>query len=137
MKRNTIQRTLTLQAVQQLQCHPTAEEVYQAVAAEHPTVSKGTVYRNLNQLAQSGEIRKLETPDGADHFDHCCQLHYHVRCMQCGKVFDVDMDVIPDLEQRVKDRRGFTFCGYDLMFRGVCPACSADLESAEPRTQEP
>lgn len=124
MKRNTIQRTLVLQTVQKLQSHPTADQVYEAVSQQHPTISRGTVYRNLNQLAEDGEIKKLETPDGADHFDHCCHRHYHVRCVKCGAVYDVQMEQLPNLEQLVQDSSGFELQGFDLMFRGVCPECA-------------
>ena len=82
-KRNTIQRSLVLEAVNKLKCHATADEIYQEVTREHPNISKGTVYRNLNQLSDSGEIRKIETPGGADRFDHRCHDHYHVKCLRC------------------------------------------------------
>ena len=128
MKRNTIQRKLTLDAVQKLQNHPTADEVYAQVAAEHPSISRGTIYRNLNQLAESGEIRDLKVPGGADRFDHIPTEHYHIRCAVCGRIFDVDMDYIPDLDQNIRDTHGFRFTGYDLMFRGICPGCSLTPE---------
>ena len=38
--RNTVQRAMTLEAVRRLHAHPTAEEVYRQVAAEHPSVSR-------------------------------------------------------------------------------------------------
>lgn len=123
MKRKTIQRALTLKAVQTMRNHPTAEEIYEAVSAEHPNISRGTVYRNLNQLSEDGEIREMEVPGGADHFDHRCNDHYHVRCLKCGRVFDVDMDYMPDLAKKIKDTHGFQFEGYDLMFKGICPDC--------------
>ena len=123
IKRKTIQRALVLEAVNKLQCHATVEEIYQMVASEHPNISKGTVYRNLNQLADSGEIRKLEIPGGADRFDHRCHNHYHVKCLKCGRVFDVDMEYIADLEQKIRDTHGFVFSGHDLVFRGLCPDC--------------
>lgn len=52
--RNTIQRQIVLQAVNQLHNHPTADAIYAVIAAQHPTISKATVYRNLNQLAAQG-----------------------------------------------------------------------------------
>ena len=55
--RNTIQRQLVLSAVRQLQNHPTADEVYQEVQKNCPTISRATVYRNLKLLAEEGEIR--------------------------------------------------------------------------------
>ena len=90
--RNTIQRAPVLEAVNALQCHATADEVYEAIKKEHPTVSKATVYRNLNLLSEMGEIRKMEIPGGADRFDHRCHDHCQGRGEQCGGVFDVDMD---------------------------------------------
>lgn len=125
MKRNTIQHSLVLETVRKLHCHPTANEVYAAVVAEHPTISRATVYRNLRQLAESGEIGSMEIPGGADHFDHICHEHHHARCLKCGRVFDVDMDYIRDLEKKIRNTHGFEFSGYDLMFKGVCPECSS------------
>ena len=123
IKRNTIQRALVLEAVNKLKCHATADEIYNLVVSEYPNISKVTVYRNLNQLADSGEIRKLEVPGGADRFDHPPHNHYHARCLECGDVFDVDMDYISDLEKKIRDTHGFVFQGHDLMFKGICSEC--------------
>ena len=128
MKRKTIQRDLTQKAVQKLQDHPTADEVYAEVSREHPNISRGTIYRNLNQLSDDGEIRTLEVPGGADRYDHCTGKHYHIRCIRCGHVFDVDMDYMPDMENAIKDAHGFQILGHDLMFRGICPDCAAGQE---------
>ena len=122
-KRNTIQRKLVLEAVNRLKSHATAEEVYDEVVREYPHISRGTVYRNLKQLSEAGEIRKLEVPGGADRYDHRTFSHYHVRCMKCGRVFDVEMDYIEHLEQVIRDDHGFIISGHDIMFRGICPDC--------------
>ena len=121
--RNTIQRALVLEAVNALQCHATADEVYEAIVKEHPTVSKATVYRNLNLLSEMGEIHKMEIPAGPDRFDHRCHDHCHVRCEKCGRVFDVDMEYVSGLEKGIRDTHGFAFTGYDILFRGICPDC--------------
>ena len=57
--------------------HPTADMVYLHVKETFPNISLGTVYRNLNLLADMGEIIKIPTPDGADRFDGCTKPHYH------------------------------------------------------------
>ncbi len=124
-KRNTVQRTLVLKAVRKLRCHPTADEVYEEVTHEHPAISRGTVYRNLNQLAESGEISTLEIPGCANHYDHRRDEHYHARCLQCGRIIDVDMDFIPSLGKNIKCTHGFEFSGYDLVFKGICAECKA------------
>ena len=60
--RNTIQYQLIYRAVLELGSHPTADEVYTQVAATHPTISKGTVYRNLNKLTENGMLRRIPIP---------------------------------------------------------------------------
>ena len=123
-KRNTIQRSLVLETVQELQCHATADEIYDTIVKKHPNVSRGTVYRNLNLLSDIGQIRKMEMPSGADRFDHQCHKHYHARCIKCGRVFDVEMEVIADLEKNIKNTHGFEFIEHDLIFKGICLECN-------------
>ncbi len=122
-RRNTVQRTLVLEAVRELRCHATADEVYNSIVGRHPDVSKGTVYRNLNLLSETGEICRREIPGGADRYDHLCHSHYHAKCLKCGRVFDVDMEFIADLEKKIRDTHGFEFTGHDVVFKGICPEC--------------
>ena len=122
-KRNTIQCDLVLSAVKTLQCHATADEIYEYITKSHPTIGRGTVYRNLRRLCEMGAIRKIEVPEGADRFDHLCYDHYHVQCTVCGRAFDVDMPYMKGLEQTIKRTHGFLFTGHDIVFKGACPAC--------------
>lgn len=70
--------------------HPTADTVYLHIKEEFPNISLGTVYRNLNLLADIGEALRIPTPAGGDRFDGRCEPHYHVVCTNCGKVFDLE-----------------------------------------------
>lgn len=132
IRRNTVQRSVILEAVNKLQCHATAEEVYAEAVKAHPAISRATVYRNLNLLAQMGEIRRLEIPGSVDRYDHLCHNHCHVKCAGCGRVFDVDMDFVTGLESSIRDAHGFDFTGYDIVFHGICPECKAkkDVQSS-------
>ena len=122
--RSTIQRSLVLEAVKELRCHVTADEVYDTIVKTHPDISRGTVYRNLNLLSDNGTIRKVEMPSGAVRYDHLCHDHYHAKCIKCGRVFDVAMEFIADLEGNIKDTRGFVFTGHDIIFKGICFECN-------------
>ena len=128
-KRNTIQRALVLDAVRALQCHATADEVYDAIRKQHASISRGTVYRNLIWLSDIGEIRKIAMPSGADRYDHQCHEHYHARCVGCGRVFDVEIAYMTDLESKVNEAHGFEFTGHDVIFSGKCPECKGPLSS--------
>ena len=123
IKRNTIQCTLVLEAVNQLKCHATADEIYELLVQTHLHISRGTVYRNLQRLSELGKIKKREIPGGADRFDHLCSDHYHVRCTKCGRVFDVDMKYMAEIEKLINNTHGFQFTGHDIIFKGICAAC--------------
>lgn len=123
--RSTIQRSLVLEAVRELQCHATTDEIYDAIKKKHPNISRGTVYRNLNLLSDIGDIRKVEMPSGADRFDHINREHYHARCLKCGQLFDVEMEFMADLGKNIKDTHGFEITGHDIIFKGTCSACKS------------
>ncbi len=125
IKRNTIQRGVVLSTVNNLKCHPTADEVYCEVIKTYPSISRGTVYRNLNQLAKNQDISKIEVPSEADRFDHKTVPHYHSRCSKCGKVFDVKLDYLFDLEKEINDTDGFCFNGHTITFTGICSNCNS------------
>ena len=108
MKRNTIQRQLVIAAVRFLADHPTADEVYERITMEYPDISKGTVYRNLNSLVESGLLNKVSVPSGADRFDHMLTKHYHIKCSHCGNFMNVEnMDYMEDLDEKVAAVTGF------------------------------
>ena len=73
-RRNTRQRKLVLDAVRQSYNHPTADEIYNVVRAQDDKISRGTVYRNLNLLADAGEILSIKTPGGS-RFDRTIEPH--------------------------------------------------------------
>ncbi len=123
-RRSTPQRFLILEALEELNSHATADEIYNKIVKKYPNISRGTVYRNLNLLSNMGKIRKVEMPGGADRFEHQSHEHYHARCVKCGRVFDVEMDFIADLEKNIKDTHGFEITGHDLIFKGVCLECN-------------
>ena len=122
-ERNTIQRQLTLQAVRELACHPTAEEVYRYVSARRPDVSLATVYRNLNMLSARGDITKVQMPDMADRFDHNTHPHYHLHSIRCGAFRDLEIPYQELLDQQAAGSSGYQIVSHQIVFQGLCPSC--------------
>lgn len=131
MRRNTIQKDLVLNAVHTLRSHVTADEVYNFIIKEHPSVGKGTVYRNLSILADEGLIRKIEIPNASDRYDFTLKEHYHVRCVRCGCIEDVELKYSSDIMNSVDVNHGFDLLGFDLLFRGVCGKCKEIEEEGD------
>ena len=124
--RNTVQRQVIVDELRRLANHPTAEEVFEAVHAEHPSISRATVFRTLGRLADEGEVSRVRINNGADRFDHQAFAHYHVRCVCCGRVDDVMVPLLDEDFERMAERAsGYRICGHTLQFDGVCPSCQA------------
>ena len=130
-RRNTIQKDLVRNAVYEMKRHVTANEVYEFIKEAYPTIGKGTVYRNLDILVEEGSLRKVEVPDGPNRFDFTLKNHYHVRCVKCGAVSDVDMDEILGLLEKIHDTHGTDFLGYDILFKGICPKCQKKIKDGK------
>ncbi len=109
--------------------HPTADVIYQHVREENPKISLGTVYRNLTLLVELGEVRKIPTGDGTDHFDADTSAHSHYFCRCCHRLMDVD--VTPSVEQILAaSSAGIgTVEQASLLFTGVCKDCVINNET--------
>lgn len=103
--------------------HPTADTVYLHVRKEFPRISLGTVYRNLNLLADIGEAVKIATPDGGDRFDGTTNPHYHLLCTDCGKVIDLDMDIQTSLNGLAEKSFDGSVHSHTALFYGTCHDC--------------
>ena len=127
-KRNTIQRQLVIAAVRFLADHPTAEEVYDRITMEYPDISKGTVYRNLNSLVESGLLSKVSVPSGADRFDHILARHYHIKCTETAKNINVqNKQKNPQNQQNKPPQTGYKMNHHDIVFSGICPECQKEM----------
>ena len=132
--RNTVQRQIIIDVLRTLANHPTADEVYEAVHAEHPSVGRATVYRTLGRLADEGAIGRVRINNGADRFDHQTFAHYHVRCVRCGRVDDVMVAELRGIDDAAAAASGYRISGHSLQFDGICPACQAAEKNDEAST---
>lgn len=117
--RYSSQRELVLDTVKSRCDHPTADMIYQACRASDPTISLGTVYRNLKVLEECGEIIAIETNDVKLHYDGNLSKHCHFVCGSCQKIYDIMSPLrIPKLA-----RESGKINSYKCVFYGVCKDC--------------
>ena len=114
------QRELIYEQLKSNPIHPTAEEVYLQLKPNHPNISLATVYRNLNKLAESSIIKKIQGLDASDRFDHNTHEHYHFICEKCRRVYDVNLELLSYINDKVKDHNVKSF---DLLLKGICNNC--------------
>ena len=121
--RITKQRKVILEQLKKHKDHPGADVIYTEVRKLMPKISLGTVYRNLEKLADTGIILKIESGTGHNRFDPSPEPHPHFRCNNCGKVedipFKIDVPAMPDSEWG--NERDIT--EVTLEYSGLCPEC--------------
>jgi len=131
-KRCTRQRQAILETLQGLNSHPTAPELYELVRQRIPRISLGTVYRNLDALAAAGLVRKIVHGHAEARFDGDVSRHYHVRCVECGRIADLHGIAEEQIDLGEIGRlTGFRVLARHLEFVGICPECGAHLSPGD------
>lgn len=121
--RLTPQRQAILEELRKVKSHPTASDVYEAVRARCPNISLGTVYRNLESMSRRGMIQCIEVAGRQMRFDADVSVHYHIRCVECGRVDDVADEAWDRLERMAADATGYEVLSHSVEFAGLCPRC--------------
>ncbi len=105
--------------------HPSAEQVYETVRKQYPEISLGTIYRNLTQFKEWGQIKSVGVVNGQERFDANVSPHPHFICRQCGAVIDLH-HISDELMQaeRVMQLYPVSVEYQELVFHGICHTCS-------------
>lgn len=121
-RRLTRQRRVVLEQLRKVKTHPTADELFSMVRKVIPSISLGTVYRNLNLLKEEGEILELNLGKYSSRYDGDTSLHYHFFCLRCKKVLDVESYKIKGLGKLV-EKGDWLVKYYRVDFYGYCREC--------------
>ena len=128
-QRKTRQKQAIIEILCSTKCHPTADWVYDEARKTIPNISKGTVYRNLKLLSQSGRIIELKIDSNANRYDGNPSSHYHLKCENCGCVIDLDVPVKQDLDRWIEETTGARVNFHQVEFFGVCQECAASWQT--------
>jgi Fur family peroxide stress response transcriptional regulator len=121
--RNTVQKRAILEAILDLDTHPTADDVHAQITLTHPDVSRTTVYRGLESFARLGLITKACHPGSVTRYDRNIDIHHHLICLHCDAVIDITDTGLDALS--IPDTTDFDFEVQDfrVQLRGVCSSC--------------
>ena len=121
--RLTSQRQVIFEELKKVKSHPTANDVYDMVRKRLPRIGLGTVYRNLNLLAELGIIRRLEVGGEQNRFDGDISPHYHIRCIKCNRVDDIFIKMDRGLEKSAASCCDYKILDHHVQFSGICSKC--------------
>ncbi len=124
MKRYSKQRAIVLDTLRGTDAHPTADWIYSKVRELMPNISLGTVYRNLDQMAENGTIRRIYD-HGHIRYDGNTGRHDHFRCLQCGRLFDVKIP-FNNLAKQIETIDKFHVTEFTIELSGYCPDCKSN-----------
>jgi Fur family peroxide stress response transcriptional regulator len=119
----TEQRKVILEAVLDLDDHPTADQVHAAVVRRDPGVSRATVYRSLEGLARLGIVARACHPGRAVRYDSRTTQHHHMICLRCDEILDFTDERLDALPLPDMSPLGFEVSGLQVQLRGVCRRC--------------
>ena len=123
VKRNTIQKKIVFDVLKKSKNHPTAHALYDIIRKKMPTISLGTIYRNLEILSEEKIVKKLRYADKEKRYEAIIKEHYHIKCEACGKIEDLTDHICQNMEEELKIQTEYQINGHTLLFYGICPDC--------------
>lgn len=119
----TVQRLAVYDYLIQTITHPTADQVFEAVSAQFPTISRTSVYRILDTLAENGIIKRLFHTGSAVRYDADIGPHHHYICSRCGRVIDSPATNENPIPAGSLGPSGFRITDCSVVFSGLCADC--------------
>lgn len=119
----TPQRMLIIKYLLENRTHPTAEEIFDAVRNEKPTISYATVYKTLNKLVKIKFIQELNLGETPTRYDVNTGDHVNICCKICGRIWDYETPTVKDLLRELKSEVGGEFISQQIIMYQVCEDC--------------
>lgn len=117
--------------------HLSSEDVYDIVSKENPELGIATVYRTLQLFEKLNIVYKINFDDGLSRYElnlgNENHHHHHLICLECGKVKEVELDLLESLENEIEKEENFKIIDHNVKFYGYCNQC---LEKAEIKSEE-
>ena len=108
------------------------EELWKTLKGRFDRLGLPTVYRNLEELSESGVLTKVIHPNRQLYYYFCSnqEHHHHFVCLSCRKVEDIPSCGIEALEREVSIRNGGKVLSHILQLNGLCGGCAKKGEKA-------
>ena len=111
--------------------HPTAQDLFERMRSDFPSMSFATVYNTLDALARAGLAGIVRLPGkrgDAARFDPNTGPHHHAVCDGCGAVVDLPAGSLEPTPAAVRKLRraapGFSVRAVERIYRGLCARCA-------------
>ncbi len=130
--RVTPQRAIIFEAIERLEGHITAEEIFEQVQQVNPYVSLATVYRTLELLQELDLINQTNFGRSQAYFalkDH--GPHHHLVCSHCGQIEEFSDQVFDSVRADLQARYGFQAHTDHMSIFGLCRKCQEGKDAPD------
>lgn len=120
--RITPERFEVLDAAIDYDGHFGADDLYIQMKNSKSRVSRATVYKTLELLAQCEIISKRHFGDNVTRYESIFkkQVHDHLICVDCGRIVEFSDPEIKKLPKVISDKLGFNFESYSFNIFARC-----------------
>jgi Fur family ferric uptake transcriptional regulator len=127
-RRNTSQRKLLLDLIQQADGHMDAYELYELARQHEPAISLSTVYRNLKLFKELGLVEERHFAEEHHHYEAKPSVeHHHLVCLGCGQVQEFVSPLAKRMVKEVGRDNGFEISKTEIRMEGYCPRCQGEV----------
>ena len=119
----TFQRQAIYEAVLDSREHPTPEHIYEQVRGRIPSISLGTVYKNVKTFLDAGLMREVSLHHGSLRLEANTAPHHHLVCTQCRAILDLEESGVAPVKLKGPLPKGFEARRYSVEIHGVCATC--------------
>lgn len=122
----TPQRMAILEAIYNLNNHPTAENIIDYIKKMHPNIATGTVYKVLSALVANKLVKKVKTEKDIMRYDGIMENHHHLYCSDCDLIEDYRDEELDKLLKEYFEKKSFSDFKIEnviLQIRGTFEKC--------------
>lgn len=104
----THQRIVVYQAMRCTDKHPTAEQIYDCLKVENPSISLATVYKTLETFVGNKLINKVSTPQGTMRYDARTENHNHIYVTNTNEIIDYEDEELKNILMNYLNKKKFS-----------------------------
>lgn len=122
----TDQRLAMLKCLEKGRRHVTAQELFENVTKNYPSIGFATVYRFLRSLTEGHFVTEVRMGGMPARYELTPKKHHdHLTCVSCGKICEFENKPIEVMQEKVAKQFGFKLTHHILELYGICPNCQS------------
>ena len=107
--------------------HFSADQLFAFIHARDPGIGVATVFRTVILFEQVGIVNRVKFDSQVNMYEMTdpdnSHQHHHLICQACGKVIEMNVDWLDQLEETIRSSHNFLIKNHQLNFYGICSDC--------------